>query len=402
MKVLPRVARIATVGVQLLVAAVSLYQTSVTLVGYLRRRPRSAGPGTTPSFALLVCARDEEAVVPGILADLGGQRYDGEARVFLVAHNCSDGTALAGRQAGVDVLEVTTAAEGKAAAMRAGMAAVAAFDYVGIFDADSRAPADLLTHVAAAIDGEDCLQVETAPRMHHDWLSTGYGLGRRARNLFWWRPREALGLGTTFSGTGYFIRPALLIELLTNVHTLTEDLELTAQLASRGQRVAYLSSVQVFVEEPHSFSSSLRQRLRWVRGHLAVVRHYALPLAREAARGDVRAGDTLLYLLLPTRVLTRLGVTAAFALSLFGAPWSLPLRLAGIAATGEWLVPATIAVRERLVPLSLGGLNAAVRHTLLGLLWFPIGLWALVTPGNHAWDPMPRAKLGERDVTPVI
>ena len=39
-------------------------------------------------------------------------------------------------------------------------------------------------------------------------------------------------------------------------------------------------------------------------------------------------------------------------------------------------LPAAIAVRARLVPLSIGGLEAAVRHGLLNLLWFPIGLWA--------------------------
>jgi len=33
---------------------------------------------------------------------------------------------------------------------------------------------------------------------------------------------------------------------------------------------------------------------------------------------------------------------------------------------------------------------------VLSLLWFPIGLWGLVTAGVHAWDGNPRSP-AERD-----
>lgn len=388
---------------QLLIVAVSLYQTVITLVGRRRQPPRSPIPGRPPRFALIVCARNEEAVVGGILDDLAAQTYPADlVDIVLVAHNCTDDTASTGRDRGVRVIEADTPGEGKAAAMQAGLAAVTAdIDFAGVFDADSRVPPDLLERVVAGAGAEACIQVETVPHRTDDWLATGYGLGRRARNVFWWRPREALGLGTTFTGTGYFVRPALLHELLAGVHTLTEDLELTARLYARGGRVAYLSSTHVRVEEPHSFGVSLRQRLRWVRGHFAVLRHYLGGLTGEAARRDARALDMALYMLLPSRVLTRSGVTLAFGLSVLRAPGRLPAPLTGLALAGEWAVPVAIAVRERLVPLSLGGLEAAVRHGLLNLLWFPIGLWALVTPGARAWDAVPRARREERDATRV-
>lgn len=384
--------------VQAVSVAVSLYQSAVMLAGRLRKPSPPVPPPLLPSFALLICARNEEAVVEGLIRGLLEQEYPGILReVVLVAHNCDDATAAIGRATGARVIEVT-GAPGKAAAMAAGLAGIDdRIDFVGIFDADSRVPPGLLAAVARVSAGEVCLQVETMPRRTNDWLATGYGLGRRARNLFWWRPRERLGLGTTFSGSGYFIPPPLLRELLQGLHTITEDLELTARLYARGQRVTYVSATQIQVEEPHGFGTSLRQRSRWVRGHFGVLRHYGLPLVRQAAAGDIRAFDLGLYLLFPTRVLTRTGVTVSFFLSVLGTPIALPRLPVLLAMGGEWVLPTTIAIRARLVPLSLGGLEAAVRHGLLSLLWFPIGLWALVTPGRRTWEAMPRHPLEESD-----
>lgn len=400
MRPLLRSLRVVMIAGQSFLLCVSLYQSAVTLLGRRRPQPRHT-PSTEggPRFGLVVCARNEEGVVGGAVAGLRAQEYPRELfDVLVVAHNCSDSTASLAARAGARVVELKTTRPGKAQAMMAGLQEFAgSCDFIGVFDADSRVPATLLATVAAASDGEDCLQVETVPRETGDWLATGYGLGRRARNVFWWRPREALGLGTTVNGTGFFIRPALLEELLAHSHTLTEDLELTARLYAHGRGVAYVSSTYVIVEEPHVFRASVRQRLRWVRGHLAVLRYEWPPLLRHALRGDRRAFDIALYMLVPTRVITRASVTASAGLSLLKVPGSLPLAPVGIALAGEWALPAVVAVRERLVPLNPTGLQLALRHGLLSLLWFPIGFWGLITSRVQAWDASPRAPVHEED-----
>lgn len=400
MRSLTRVAGLLVVWGQALLIAVSLYQTAIMVLGLRRPQPRHQ-PNTDggPRFGLIVCARDEAEVVGGAVAGLRAQEYPRELfDVLVIAHNCSDETASLAARAGARVLELRTERPGKVQAMLAGLAEFReTCDFVGVFDADSRVPATLLATVATASEGEGCLQVETVPRDTGDWLSSGYGLGRRARNLFWWRPREALGLGTTVSGTGFFIRPALLAELLVNPQTLTEDLELTARLYARGGRVAYVSSTYVIVEEPHVFRASVRQRLRWVRGHFSVLRYDWPPLAAKALHGDRRAFDMALYMLVPTRVITRSAVSFSAILTLFRAPGALPSVPVGLAFAGEWVVPAVVAVRQRLVPLNRQGLQLAVRHGMLSLLWFPIGAWGLVTSRIHAWDGTPRAPVLESD-----
>jgi hypothetical protein len=380
----------------LLVLAVSAYQSAVTLGGYLKRRGKDAPAGPPPAwrprFALVVCARDEERVVGRIVGDLLGQEYPSELRdVFVAAHNCTDRTAEVARASGAEVIDVHSAVPGKALAIRAALERLGdGYDFVGVFDADARAEPGLLRAIAGRGPGADCLQAETVPIGDPEWIAEGYGFGRKARNLFWWQPREALGLGTTISGCGWFVRPALLRAELPNVTTLTEDLELTVRLALRGIPVMYVSAARVAVGEARDLGTSVRQRLRWVRGHLLVVRRLWPRLALRAVRGDARALDLALYLIAPTRMLTRLGASFAALHALLPVPAGLPRAAVLPVAAAEWAVPAVIAWRERLLSFNRRGFDLALRHSVLSLLWFPIGLWALLTAQVQAWAPTRR------------
>ena len=159
-----------------------------------------------------------------------------------------------------------------------------------------------------------------------------------------------------------------------------------------------MGETYVEVGEPHELGDSLRQRTRWARGHLGVVWHLWPRVARQALRGDVGALDTAIFLLVPTRVLTRTAVTAAFVLSAARMPIGLPLAPVSVALAGEWVLPAVIAIRARLLPLSIGGAQLAVRHGILSLLWFPVGIWALITAAERRWDESSRSSKGKPDV----
>jgi cellulose synthase/poly-beta-1,6-N-acetylglucosamine synthase-like glycosyltransferase len=327
------------------------------------------------------------------VSDLLAMDYPAELRdVVVVAHNCTDDTARVAARAGAVVVERLTLGQGKAHAIEAGLAALGSgYDYVGWFDADARITPGFLTSIAAHSAGKDCMQAETVPIADRDWFAEGYGFDRKVRNVFWWRPREALGLSTTITGSGWFIRPELLRRYSQGSWTMTEDLELSARLVAGGHRVAHIASAQIACGEPRSLKDSFQQRSRWVRGHIGVVRGRWLPLVFAGLRGNPRAADLALYLIVPTRMLTRLGVSIAAVLGLVSPTFRLPSPLIWLALAGEWLIPAIIGWRERLFRLSTGSLNIAARHTMLGLLWFPIGFWAMGTARLRAWHAMPRA-----------
>ena len=394
MRFVLRAGRWGLLAGQLAIVGVSLYQGAITLLGYRRHRlgvPANA-PATDPRFGLVICARNEADVIQRIVEDLLAQDYPADLRtVIAVAHNCDDETASVAARAGALVVQLTTPAPGKAQAIQAGLDALGdGYDYIGVFDADARVAPELLREVAAHSAGEACLQAEAVPIADSDWLAEGYGFGRKARNLFWWRPREALGLSTTITGCGWFIRPELLHRYATGQWTMTEDLELTARMVADGYRVRYVSAAKVALGEQRDLGASMRQRSRWVRGHINVVKGRWPGLFRRAIRGDRRAIDMAIYLVVPTRVLTRLGVTVAALMAVLSAPFALPwaLLLPGLAS--EWLVPAYIGWKERLVKLSTGSLSLAARHSLLSLLWFPIGIYSLATARIRHWAPTPR------------
>lgn len=382
------------IGAQAAIAAVSLYQSAVTALGYLRSRRARVGPmpAELPCFGLIICARDEEPVIERIVRDLQAQDYPRELfDIIVVAHNCSDDTASVAARAGASVVTHRTGSPGKARAVEAGEAAFGGrHDLIGVFDADTRVEPGLLAAVARHWPEDGCMQAEAVPIEDPEWLAAGYGFGRKARNLFWWRPREALGMGTTITGSGWFIRPGLLSTYMEGSRTLTEDLELTARLCADGHRVRYISGARVAVGEARELGTSTRQRLRWVRGHLGVLFWYWPRLGWRALRGDLRALDMALYILVPTRMLTRLGVTFGLVCALVRTPFALPLPPIALIAAAEWGIPAWIGLRERLVGLNRVGVSLAVRHTLLSLMWFPIGAWALVTARVQAWDANPR------------
>lgn len=399
----PRVGVFAAgaIAIQVGWLALSLYQSGITLLGRMAqaiRRPAEPRAETV-RFGLLVCARNEERVVASIIADLRRQDYPADQVMILVAaHNCEDDTAAVAERAGAAVVETRTDRPGKAHPMRAGLQAFGdKVDLIGVFDADTLVPEGLLAAVAAVAEGEDCIQVETLPRPAGGAIADGYGLGRRARNVFWWRPREALGLGTTVTGSGFFIRPAVLRAVIEGERTLTEDLEVSMRLYAAGRRVRYLSAAHVWVEEPTELRASLRQRSRWARGHFGVVRYEWPRLARQALRGNIRALDMAIYLVAPSRVLTRTVVTASLALALVTPQLAPPLPLVVVAVAGEWLLPLAIGLFDRLLPLNAGGLATAVRVGLLNLLWFPIGLWSLATAGRTVWHAQERAGTSESE-----
>lgn len=390
-----RVWKFGLLAAQLIVIAFSLYQTTISTLGY-RRRLRGLPehlPDSMPRFGLLICARNEEFVISRIVSDLLAQDYPVELRdVLVVAHNCTDATASVAARAGAKVLEVNTKRHGKSFAVQAGADQFENYDFVGVFDADARVAPGLLASIARHSAGAECLQAEAVPIADADWIAEGYGFGRKARNIFWWRPREALGLTTTITGSGWFIRPDLLSHYRSGQWTMTEDLELTARLVAEGHMVRYVSAAQVAMGEPRDLKTSVRQRSRWVRGHIGVVKGRWLPLVRTALRGNPHARDLAIYLVVPTRMLTRLGVTLAALFAAISAPFAVPLWLVLPAVAGEWVIPSWIAWRERLLRLSSGSFSLALRYALLSLLWFPIGAWAMITARVRAWTPTPRSQ----------
>lgn len=156
--------------------------------------PLTAVDAARPAFSVVVPAHDEETVITRCLAFVA-DLLPGEAEVVVVANGCTDRTAeLAGRVPGVRVLDVPAA--GKAGALNAGDAAVAAFPRVYL-DADITVSAAALRAVVAALARPG---VEAAaPTVRFDL--TGVSPGVRA---FYRTYRAMPYLSEAMIGTGFY------------------------------------------------------------------------------------------------------------------------------------------------------------------------------------------------------
>lgn len=107
------------------------------------------------------------------------------------------------------------------------------------------------------------------------------------------RLRARLGWPVRLRGTGMAFRRDVLEVAGARLHTPVEDLELTLRVVERGIPIAYATGAGVLDPKPVDASGVVRQRSRWFRGQLAVLRDYPATILRIAARGP--AGWLLLY-----------------------------------------------------------------------------------------------------------
>jgi 1,2-diacylglycerol 3-beta-glucosyltransferase len=238
----------------------------------------------SPTFSILVAARDEAAVVPNLVQDVAAQDHrstDGAPwfELVVVDDRSVDGTGEAARaaadEAGIGPITriVRRAGEGlldgKGAALTAVQPEACTGDVVVVLDADARIGPDFLRRLATYIRaGADAI---TARRRILDadasWL-TGAQADEQTLDGEIQRARWALGGCSEFRGNGIVVRRDLLAAVGGwRAEALTEDLDLSSRLAAaRGITVGWALDAVVWEEPVRSLGGLWRQRLRWAEG----------------------------------------------------------------------------------------------------------------------------------------
>ena len=250
--------------------------------------PSRGSKGATaglPALDVLVPARDEAAAIPRLIADLAGQDYrddQGRARfrVVVVDDRSCDGTGDAARVAAdttglagslsVVRRETGSLPDGKGAALAAVPTALLTGDAVVVLDADARVRPAFLVAVAARLAAGDTA-FTVGRRVYHARASCLAAAQSAELDLdgMQLRARAALGGAGEFRGNGMVLgAETLALAGGWPSGALTEDLDLSTQLASLGVRVAWAAE-PVAWEAPTATARALaRQRLRWAEGSL--------------------------------------------------------------------------------------------------------------------------------------
>lgn len=298
------------------------YQVIFLVVGLFRRSGREVRrPVRLRRYAALISARNEEAVIGGLIASLKGQNYPARLLdIYVVADNCTDDTAGAARRAGARVFrrfDRVRVGKGYALDFLLRRLAEEGLDhrYEGyfVFDADNIVDPDFVAAMNRTFDsGEyDALtSYRNSKNFGQNWITAGYSIWFLREARFVNGARMALGTNCAVSGTGFLVSARLLREKGGwPYHLLTEDIQFSAECAVEGRRIGYCAGAVIYDEQPADFRQSWDQRMRWSKGFYQVAGRHGAELFRGIFRGGRRGFGCydLLLTVVPGVLLTVLG-----------------------------------------------------------------------------------------------
>ncbi len=320
--------------IEFYLVTMNLYLFGLSLFG-LRRKKETKILTPEKKFALLVPAHNEEKVIAETVSSILAVDYPRELlEVFVVADNCSDGTAAAAAAAGATVLErIDPENPGKPDAIRYAMKTALAdargFDAVVVVDADNVVSKNILTEFnSRLLKGEKVVQAYLDTKNPDDtWITWMYAISYWITARYIQLGPAQAGLPCQLGGTGYCIDTDVLREHGWDVTALTDDLEYTMKLVLAGINPTWAHDAVIYDEKPLTMKASMRQRLRWMQGHWDVASRYTGPLFRKARRErSMSAFHGAIYCLAPTRIVLW-GATVVFFWVPFFVPQAIGLAI---------------------------------------------------------------------------
>lgn len=381
------------------------YHWLLVLLNFIKK-PKAFPDATPKKYAVLVSARNEANVIGHLLDSLKNQDYPTDMLdIYVVADNCTDDTASVSKSRGVYVYERTNdKLLGKAHALNEllhhiwGTIGKGVYHGYFIFDADNVVNANFVKEINKVISSGNRIAVgyRNSKGKFKTWVSYCY-------DMFWLREavqinrgRNALGVSATINGTGYCVREDILLQddgFCTK--TLTEDCELTLKWITRGEKIVLCDTAILYDEQPTKFSTSIKQRARWVKGSVQCYFNYFLKLIvgcfkKKSAKSCI---DQLIYIFFPLIFsFISLVLNLIFGIPLFSSGQlqiTSLLITAGIGLVGSYLytmlLPIFVVITERkhIKDNKLKCILYSVFYPIFIVTYIPILIYALF--GKVTW-----------------
>lgn len=299
-----------------------------------RKKREKQKPNPNHTFAVLIAAHDEAAVIGALVDSLCAQTYPAQqVGIFVAADRCSDRTAEIARAHGAVVFERSAnGRSGKGQALNFLLREMQRNGYDGydayiVLDADNVADPHFIANMNRTFSaGYDIVTCYRNSKNYGDnWISAGYGLWFLRESRYLNGVRMRLGSSCAVSGTGFLFSGSVL-RACGGWHffLLTEDIEFTIDNVVRGVRIGYCADAVIYDEQPVRFRQSWAQRLRWSRGYLQVFARYGGRLLGGIVHGSFSCYDMAMSIL-PAAVLTVTGLVI-----------NLGAAIVSLAQTGTW------------------------------------------------------------------
>jgi glycosyltransferase, group 2 family len=394
--------------VLLIAAPMSLWQLIIAIRGLFPMMKKPVLEEKNHRFAVLICARNEAAVIGNLIDSLKEQEYPAEDfTVFVIADNCTDQTAEISRRHGAAVYERFDRTKvGKGFALHWAFERIREdypdrYDAVAIFDADNLVAPDFLYKINEALcSGADVAQgYRDTKNVNDSSVSASYAIYWLMLMRFFHRARYNWGLSCLVGGTGFAFKMSCIPDGW-NTKSLGEDSEFSMQQISAGRKIVPVYDAVFYDEQPTTWGMSIRQRFRWMVGCFQCLK-YELPNDIKAFfKGRLAAFDVIMYMLsmvaLALLTLSTLCSLVAFVIAPLPADadafkWRIFQMIAPVA--WSWISMSAVALFTLLLehkPLKLYWKGILVYPVfIIPMAW--LAFLALVHPKTE-WKPITHTK----------
>ncbi len=248
-------------------------------------------------YAVLIPGRNEEKVIPHLIASIKGQSYPSElVDIFVIADNCTDNTARVSREAGAyHVIErFDNKKIGKGYALDYALNLIKKefpennYDGYFVFDADNLLDENYIDEMNKMFSNGHRILTSYRNTKNYgtSWVSAGGSLWYLRESRFLNHPRTIMNTSCAISGTGFLVHHDILDKIGGwKFFLLTEDIEFSLQQVLDGETIAYCDKAVLYDEQPVLFSQSWRQRMRWTKGSMQLTRKYFFKMVHGMLSG---------------------------------------------------------------------------------------------------------------------
>lgn len=386
------------IPLQFLIVFFTIYYFTLSFFGLFGRRPEEKIYDEQKTFAMIVCAHNEEQVIGQLVENLHLLNYsDRLYDIFVVADNCKDNTAQIARQSGAIVYERFNDNEkGKGFAMdwmfQRLFEMERQYDAVCVFDADNLVHPNFLKEMNSRLcKGEQLIQGYLDSKNPNDtWISGVFSISFWVVNHVWHLAKYNIGLSSCLGGTGMCISTDILRRHGWGATCLTEDMEFTMKALLEGIPTTWAHDAIVYDEKPLTFMQSWNQRKRWAQGHFDVANRYIGKLfVKGIKERNIVVLDGIINLFQPYFLLISTFFVICSYIYQFYPFYTnvlyaiLPLEVWTLIGIGQYIFPMIVLFK---IHASFKSWIYLLLYPLFIYSWIPITVLGYIHRHDHEWS----------------
>jgi len=386
------------IPLQLLIVFFTIYYFVISWFGLFGKMKDIKEYPETKTFALIVCAHNEQSVIAQLVNNLKQLNYSQDLYdIFVVADNCIDNTAEVARNEGAIVYErFSNTGKGKGFAMDWMFQRLfqlnRKYDAVCIFDADNLVHPDFLrimnNHLCS---GERLIQGYLDSKNPDDtWVSGMFAISFWIVNHVWHLAKYNIGLSCVLGGTGMCIDTEILKQHGWEATCLTEDMEFTMKALMNDIPTTWAHDAVIYDEKPLTFAAAWNQRKRWSQGHFDVANRYIPKMLSKGIREhNIVILDAMINLIQPYfLLLSTVFVICTYIYNFIPFYTNilydvLPMQVWQIIGIGQYIFPVAVLWKIRASIKSWGNL---LIYPIFIYSWIPITFLGWLHRNDHEWN----------------